>query len=85
MTTREYLPSPAGCPTDSSIMAPLRAVGSAKLLQADFDAFKFPGSQLVQFRWGGRMWLADGEDERVMSRLLRVTAQGPGDPLYSSL
>ena len=39
-----------GCPTDSSIMQSLLTVGSAKILQANFDAFKFPTSQLVQFR-----------------------------------
>merc|ERR1712123_421654 len=39
-----------GCPTDSSIMQSLVTVGSAKILQANFDAFKFPSSQLVQFR-----------------------------------
>jgi len=39
-----------GCPTDSSIMQSLVTVGSAKVLQANFDAFKFPTSQLVQFR-----------------------------------
>ena len=40
----------SGCPTDSSIMQSLVTVGSAKILQANFDAFKFPTSQLVQFR-----------------------------------
>jgi len=39
-----------GCPTDSSIMQSLVTIGSAKILQANFDAFKFPTSQLVQFR-----------------------------------
>ena len=39
-----------GCPTDSSIMQSMVTVGSAKILQANFDAFKFPSSPLVQFR-----------------------------------
>ena len=39
-----------GCPTDSSIMQSMTTVGSAKILQANFDAFKFPSSPLVQFR-----------------------------------
>ena len=40
----------SGCPTDSSIMQSMTTVGSAKILQANFDAFKFPSSPLVQFR-----------------------------------
>ena len=35
--------SVAGCPTDYSIMGPLEPVGgTARRLQANFDAFKFP-------------------------------------------
>ncbi len=41
----------AGCPTDYSIMGVLREVNnSGQVLQADFDAFKFPTSDVVQFR-----------------------------------
>ena len=40
-----------GCPTDYSIMGVLGEVNnSARALQADFDAFKFPTSDVVQFR-----------------------------------
>jgi hypothetical protein len=41
-----------GCPTDYSIMGPLEPVGggTARRLHANFDAFKFPTSELVQFR-----------------------------------
>lgn len=40
-----------GCPTDFSIMGVLSEVnGSGRTLQANFDAFKFPTSDLVQFR-----------------------------------
>ena len=39
-----------GCPTDYSILGPLEPVGTARVLQANFDAFKFPTSELVQFR-----------------------------------
>ncbi|XP_076307552.1 uncharacterized protein LOC143223443 isoform X2 [Tachypleus tridentatus] len=40
-----------GCPTDISIMEALEKVdGNGKILQASFDAFKFPTSQLVQFK-----------------------------------
>jgi len=49
-TSEILLIDSVGCPTDSSIMQSLVTVGSAKILQANFDAFKFPTSQLVQFR-----------------------------------
>lgn len=39
-----------GCPTDVSIMQAVVSKGSANTLQANFDAFKFPTSPLVQFR-----------------------------------
>ena len=40
-----------GCPTDYSIMHVLEEVnGSGQTLHADFEAFKFPTSSLVQFR-----------------------------------
>ena len=40
-----------GCPTDYSIMNVLEEVnGSGQTLQANFEAFKFPTSSLVQFR-----------------------------------
>ena len=41
-----------GCPTDPSIMGPLRKVDStsSKILEAPFEAFKFPTSAIVQFR-----------------------------------
>ncbi|XP_071452023.1 uncharacterized protein [Hetaerina americana] len=40
-----------GCPTDQFIMGPLRkSAHSPKVLIADFDAFKFPTSEVVQFR-----------------------------------
>ena len=40
-----------GCPTDYTIMGTLREVnGSGQVLQANFDAFKFPTSDIVQFR-----------------------------------
>lgn len=40
-----------GCPTDFSIMGVLEEVnGSGQLLQANFEAFKFPTSSVVQFR-----------------------------------
>ncbi|XP_059099096.1 uncharacterized protein LOC131893159 [Tigriopus californicus] len=40
-----------GCPTDFSILGAIKEVeGSGKVLQSDFDAFKFPTSDLVQFR-----------------------------------
>ena len=42
---------PTGCPTDYTIMGTLREVnGSGQVLQANFDAFKFPTSDIVQFR-----------------------------------
>lgn len=41
----------SGCPTDYSLMGVVQEVnGTAQLLQADFDAFKFPTSNVVQFR-----------------------------------
>ncbi|XP_046397609.1 uncharacterized protein LOC124164362 [Ischnura elegans] len=40
-----------GCPTDQFIMGALRkSANSPKVLIADFDAFKFPTSEVVQFR-----------------------------------
>ncbi|XP_066995451.2 uncharacterized protein [Anabrus simplex] len=42
-----------GCPTDPTIMGPISIVDSAegpKILQAPFDAFKFPTSDVVQFK-----------------------------------
>ena len=40
-----------GCPTESAIMGALRKeVDDPKMLLADFDAFKFPTSDVVQFR-----------------------------------
>ena len=40
-----------GCPTDASIIKSLSSVReSPKILQANFDAFKFAGSSVVQFR-----------------------------------
>ena len=40
-----------GCPTDASIIKTLSTVReSPKILQANFDAFKFAGSSVVQFR-----------------------------------
>ena len=41
-----------GCPTDMSIMGVMNEVDDARgqKLQADFDAFKFPTSDVVQFR-----------------------------------
>jgi len=38
-----------GCPTDASIMGSVSRV-SGKLLEVPFDAFKFPSSDVVQFR-----------------------------------
>lgn len=35
-----------GCPTDQNIMGPLQRVNS-KVIQAPFDAFKFPSSDTV--------------------------------------
>ena len=56
----EYIPPPrpvclvmllfAGCPTDYSILGVVQTVTSARTLQTNFDAFKFPTSDLVQFR-----------------------------------
>ncbi|KAK3928739.1 EGF-like domain-containing protein 2 [Frankliniella fusca] len=40
-----------GCPTDHFIMGPLyKSVESGKVLLSYFDAFKFPSSEVVQFR-----------------------------------
>ncbi|XP_034934441.1 uncharacterized protein [Chelonus insularis] len=40
-----------GCPTDHVIMGPLYKAGtSGKILLSHFDAFKFPSSEVVQFR-----------------------------------
>lgn len=44
-----------GCPTDPAIMGPISAVGTGsggtvKILEAPFDAFKFPTSDIVQFK-----------------------------------
>ncbi|GFT87222.1 uncharacterized protein NPIL_480471 [Nephila pilipes] len=40
-----------GCPTDTLIMGALsKARSEAKVLQATFDAFKFPTSEIVQFK-----------------------------------
>ncbi|GFV47419.1 uncharacterized protein TNCV_4830751 [Trichonephila clavipes] len=40
-----------GCPTDTLIMGALsKARTEAKILQATFDAFKFPTSEIVQFK-----------------------------------
>lgn len=40
-----------GCPTDQEIMGPINAInGSSKVLRAPFDAFKFPNSDVVQFK-----------------------------------
>ncbi|CAD6992664.1 unnamed protein product [Ceratitis capitata] len=40
-----------GCPTDQFIMGPIyKSETSGKILLAHFDAFKFPTSELVQFR-----------------------------------
>lgn len=43
----------SGCPTDLSIMSPVTKLsksGNAKKLKATFEAFKFPASNIVQFR-----------------------------------
>lgn len=40
-----------GCPTDQVIMGPLyKSSSSGKILLSHFDAFKFPSSEVVQFR-----------------------------------
>ncbi|XP_043499819.1 uncharacterized protein LOC122522651 [Polistes fuscatus] len=40
-----------GCPTDHVIMGPLyKSATSGKILLSHFDAFKFPSSEVVQFR-----------------------------------
>ncbi|XP_032585926.1 uncharacterized protein LOC6579715 [Drosophila mojavensis] len=40
-----------GCPTDHFIMGPIyKSPGSTKILLSNFDAFKFPSSEIVQFR-----------------------------------
>jgi len=39
-----------GCPTDPSIMQAVDQVQAGKILQAPFQAFKFPATDVVQFR-----------------------------------
>ena len=40
-----------GCPTDQDIMGPINIInGTSKILRAPFDAFKFPNSDVVQFK-----------------------------------
>jgi hypothetical protein len=40
-----------GCPTDSFIMGAMNKVrGNGQILEAPFDAFKFPTSDIVQFK-----------------------------------
>ncbi|KAK4881211.1 hypothetical protein RN001_004530, partial [Aquatica leii] len=40
-----------GCPTDHFIMGPIyKSIDSGKILLSHFDAFKFPSSEVVQFR-----------------------------------
>ncbi|XP_062536166.1 uncharacterized protein LOC134205176 [Armigeres subalbatus] len=40
-----------GCPTDHFIMGPIyKSANSGKILLSHFDAFKFPSSEMVQFR-----------------------------------
>lgn len=40
-----------GCPTDIAIMGSMSKVGgSGQIIEAPFDAFKFPTSEIVQFR-----------------------------------
>ena len=40
-----------GCPTDQYIMGPIyKSANSGKILLSHFDAFKFPSSEMVQFR-----------------------------------
>lgn len=40
-----------GCPTDHFIMGPIyKGTASGKVLLSHFDAFKFPSSEMVQFR-----------------------------------
>ena len=40
-----------GCPVEPSIMSELRkSEQSEKMLESSFDAFRFPSSQMVQFR-----------------------------------
>ena len=40
-----------GCPTDQDIMGPISVInGTTKTLRAPFDAFKFPNSDVVQFK-----------------------------------
>ena len=47
----ETKPDIAGCPTDTSIITSVLTVTDhPKTLQANFDAFKFAGSSVVQFR-----------------------------------
>ncbi|KAF5289182.1 hypothetical protein FQR65_LT00068 [Abscondita terminalis] len=41
----------SGCPTDHFIMGPIyKSIDSGKILLSHFDAFKFPSSEVVQFR-----------------------------------
>ena len=52
-TSEILLIDDVGCPTDYSIMAELRKAadgGSTHSVRANFDAFKFPTSNVVQFR-----------------------------------
>ena len=47
----ETKPDIAGCPTDTSIITSVLTVTDRpKTLQANFEAFKFAGSSVVQFR-----------------------------------
>lgn len=40
-----------GCPTDIAIMGAVRKVnGNGKIIEAPFEAFKFPTSGIIQFR-----------------------------------
>lgn len=39
-----------GCPTDPTLMSIVTKVGNTKTLEANFEAFKFPTSNVVQFR-----------------------------------
>jgi len=39
-----------GCPTDDSIMQSIERVNEGKILHAPFQAFKFPATEVVQFR-----------------------------------
>jgi len=47
----KVLNSYLGCPTDYSLIGVVQEVnGTGQILQAYFDAFKFPTSSVVQFR-----------------------------------